>query len=189
MSMNSASTIVEHFFGARVFAVDLVDDEDDRQILLERLAQHEAGLRHRPLGRVDEQQHAVDHLEHAFDLAAEIRVAGRVDDVDLLVAPEHAGVLGEDGDAALALDGVGVHHELARLRGVAEHAGLAQHRIDQGRLAVVDVSDDRDVTDVGTSAHISLYGRYPQEAWFIVARATTYAAGGASSRHERRPPT
>ena len=30
-----------------------------------------------------------------------------------------------------------------------EGAGLAQHRVDQGGLAVVDVGDDRDVADVG----------------------------------------
>ena len=43
----------------------------------------EPRLRHRPLDRVDQQQHAVDHAEHALDLAAEVGVARRVDDVDL----------------------------------------------------------------------------------------------------------
>ena len=35
------------------------------------------------LGGVDEQQAAVGHLQDALDLAAEVGVAGRVDDVDL----------------------------------------------------------------------------------------------------------
>ena len=30
----------------------------------------------------------------------------------------------------------------------AEDAALAEHGIDQGRLAVVDVGDDREITDV-----------------------------------------
>ena len=34
-----------------------------------------------------------------------------------------------------------------------EHAGLAQHRVDQRGLAVVDVGDDRDVADVGALGH------------------------------------
>ena len=36
--------------------VDLVDDQDDRQPLLQRLAEHETGLRERALGRVDQEQ-------------------------------------------------------------------------------------------------------------------------------------
>ena len=66
--------------------------------------QDEPGLRQRSLGRVHEQQDAVDHLQPALDLAAEIGVAGRVDDVDLNVAQVDRGVLGEDRDAALTLE-------------------------------------------------------------------------------------
>ena len=66
----------------RVGPVDLVDDEDDGELLLERLAKHEAGLRQRALRRVDEQHDAVDHGQPALDLAAEVGVAGGVDDVD-----------------------------------------------------------------------------------------------------------
>ena len=67
---------------ARVGAVGLVDQEDDREFGLERLAQHEAGLRQRALARVDEQHDAVDHGQAALDLAAEVGVAGGVDHVD-----------------------------------------------------------------------------------------------------------
>jgi hypothetical protein len=42
----------------------------------QRLLGHEAGLRHRAFDRVDQQHHAVDHAEHALDLAAEVGVAG-----------------------------------------------------------------------------------------------------------------
>jgi hypothetical protein len=35
----------------------------------------------------------------------------------------------------------------------AEGAGLAQHGVDQGGLAVIDVSDDRDVSDGVTPRH------------------------------------
>ena len=78
--------VVDDLGDAGVGAVDLVDHEDHRQLGLERLAQHEAGLRERALGGVDEQQHAVDHRQRPLDLAAEVGVAGRVDDVDRHVA-------------------------------------------------------------------------------------------------------
>jgi hypothetical protein len=75
-------------------------------------------------------------------------VAGGVDDVDLDVAVRDGGVLGEDGDAALALQVVAVHH--ARLRDLvgAEALGLLEHGVHEGGLAVVDVGDDGDVADV-----------------------------------------
>ena len=96
--------LVHDLLGARVVAVDLVDDEDDGQPRLQRLAEDEARLRQRPLGRVDEQEDAVDHRQPALDLAAEVGVAGRVDDVELHVADADGGVLGEDRDPLLALE-------------------------------------------------------------------------------------
>jgi hypothetical protein len=53
----------------------------------QRLAGDELGLRHRAFGAVDQQDHAVDHREDALDLAAEVGVAGGVDDVDARALP------------------------------------------------------------------------------------------------------
>ena len=64
-------------------------------------------------------------------------------------------VLGQDGDAALALQVVAVHHALGHLLVVAEGAGLAQQLVDQRGLAVVDVGDDGDV------AKFAGHGAYP----------------------------
>ena len=70
----------------------------------ERLAQHEPRLRQRALGGVDEQEAAVGHRQHALDLAAEVGVAGRVDQVDLgIVGQPERDVLGQDRDAAFPL--------------------------------------------------------------------------------------
>ena len=140
---------------ARVGAVGLVDQQDDGQLRLERLAQHEAGLRQRALARVDEQDDAVDHRQAALDLAAEVGVAGGVDDVDrdravggVRALVRDRRVLGEDRDALLALEVVRVHGALFHVLVRAEGAGLAQHGVDERRLAVVDVGDDRDVAEV-----------------------------------------
>src|SRR3954454_12969335 len=132
----------------RVAAIDLVDHEHDRQLQLQRLSQDEPRLRQRPLGRVDEQQHAVHHRQGALHLAAEVGVARRVDDVDPRVAERHCRVLGEDRDALLALEIHRVHHALGNVLVLAERAGLPEHRVDQRRLPVVDVRDDRDVPQV-----------------------------------------
>ena len=55
------------------------------------------------------------------------------------------GVLGQDGDAALALEVVVVHRALGDPLVRAERAALVQQRVDQRGLAVVDVGDDGDV--------------------------------------------
>ena len=101
-----------------------------------------------PSDGVDEQQHAVDHRQPALDLAAEVGVAGRVDDVELDVAVADRGVLGEDRDALLALEVHRVHDALVDVLVGAEGARLPEHGVDERRLAVVDVGDDGDVAEV-----------------------------------------
>ena len=121
---------------------------------VERLAQHEPGLRQRALGRVDQQQHPVDHGQAALHLAAEVGVPGRVDDVDdcdrsVGVVAVHGGVLGQDGDALFLFQVTAVHDAfMGVVAAVGQGAGLPQHRIDQGGLAVVDVGDDGDIAEI-----------------------------------------
>ena len=123
---------------------------------LQRLGQDEPGLGHGAFKAVHQQQHAVHHFEDALHLAAKVGVAGGVDDVDLGVAVMHGGVLGQDGDAALALQVVGVHHAVGDLLVGTQDVALLEHLVDQGRLAVVDVGDNSNITDIfpdhGTSS-------------------------------------
>jgi hypothetical protein len=62
--------------------------------------------------------------------------------------PHDRGRLGEDRDAALALQVVRVHRAFGDALVLAERAGLLQQAVDQRGLAVVDVGDDRDVAQV-----------------------------------------
>ncbi len=143
---------VEHFVDdfdrSRVGAVDLVDDDDGLETHLERLGDDELGLRQRTFGGVDQHQGAVHHVEDALHLAAEIGVAGSVDDVDAGVFPDHRGGLGQDGDAALALEVVGIHGALDHALVLAVGAGLLQQPVDQRGFAMVDVRDDGDVANI-----------------------------------------
>ena len=143
---------VEHFVDdfdrARVGAVDLVDHDDRLEAHPQRLRHHELGLRQRTFGCVHQHQRAVDHVEDALDLAAEIGVAGRVDDIDAGVLPLHRCGLRQNRDAALALQIVGVHRALNLALVVAVDAGLLQQAVNQRGLAVVDVGDDGDVAEV-----------------------------------------
>ena len=84
-SIRSSSTSSTTSWMRCVGAVDLVDDNDDAGgPAPARLLQHEARLRHGAFGGVHQQDNAVDHLEHALHLAAEVGVARGIDDVDLV---------------------------------------------------------------------------------------------------------
>ncbi len=139
---------VQHLVRAGVLAVDLVDDDDRLGAVFERLLEDELRLRLRAVVGIDHQQHAVDHLHDALDLAAEIGMAGGIDDVDVVILPLEGGVLGADGDALLALEVHGVHDALLDLLIGPEGARLAQELIDERGLAVIDVGDDGDVANM-----------------------------------------
>ena len=139
--------LVQHLGGAGIGPVELVEHHHRREVPGQRFREHVAGLGQRSLGRVDQQQHAVDQGERPLDLTAEVGVARRVDEVDLDALPHHRGGLGEDGDAPLALLVAGVHHPIdQRLVGGEDPRG-AQQPIHQGGLAMVDVRDERDVAE------------------------------------------
>ena len=148
--------LVDHILRPGIGAVYLVDHQDGFEPVLQGLGQHEPRLRHRPVERIDDQQHAVGHLEHPLDLAAKIGVARRIDDIDLVppavaVAVLDGAVLAEDRDAALPFERIGVHDQAVVAAGhliqlfLPEHARLVQKLVHQRRLAVVYMGDNRHV--------------------------------------------
>src|SRR5205085_12031912 len=94
---------------------------------------------------------AVQHFQRALHLAPKIAVAGSIHDVDLDAAEAHAGDLGEDGDAALALELVRVHDTLHHGLVVAKDAALFEHGVHQRGLAMIHVRDDSDIANVFVS--------------------------------------
>ena len=137
--------LIDDLMHTCVGPVDLVDDDDDLVPQLQRLLQHKPCLRHRAFGCVDQQQNAVDHFQDALHLAGKVGVARRVDDVDLVILVVNRRILGENGDAALALEIAGVHHALHHSLIFTIHAALLQHLVDQRRLAMVNVGNDGDI--------------------------------------------
>jgi hypothetical protein len=111
-------------------------------------------------------------------------VAGRVDDVDVavLAVPLDRRALGEDGDPALLLEVVRIHRPLLDALVVAEGAGLAEQLVDEGRLAVIDVGDDRHVAEAhGDNARFS----GPQGSWLAERNACRSAVCIAEAYDQR----
>src|SRR5690554_1511751 len=140
---------VEHRVGTCVGAVNLVDDHNRLKSQFERLAQHELRLWHRALKRVDQKQHRVDKFEHTLHFTAEVGVTRGVDDVDTVAFPVDSRAFGHDGNATLFLKIVGVHRALSQLTVAGHGSALLEKLVDKGGLAVVDVRDDGDISNVG----------------------------------------
>src|SRR3989475_4204612 len=97
-------------------AVDLVDEQGGPHPLLERLSDDRLRLRHDPFDRSDEDGDAVDGAHRPRDVATEVHVTGRVDEVDQILAAlevaDHRRNRGVDRDAAGLFLLVVVHEEL-----------------------------------------------------------------------------
>ena len=137
-------------------AVDLVDDDHWRDVLLEGLAQHIGGLRHGAVHGVHQQEAAVGHIHDPFHLAAEIGVSRRVDNIDSDTAVGDGSILGQDGNTALPFKRVGVHYQRTHLLVVPEDLALFQQRVYQRGLAVVDVGYDGQVANVVVLAIVQM---------------------------------
>ncbi len=142
--------LVDHLFGAGVGAIDLVEHQHSRQVQIQRLGQHVAGLGQRALGGIDQQEDPIHHCQRPLDLSAEVGMPGCVHQVDAGALPHHGRSLGEDRDATLSLLVGRIHDALDAGLVRSEYSGRAEHRIDQSRLAMVDVRDQRQISKGGT---------------------------------------
>ena len=131
--------------------VDLVENRDDLEILLDGEVRVDDGLGLHALGGIDDEQRAFTGLERPADLVAEVHVPGRVDEVEhvlLAVVHMHDSDSGSlDRDATLALE----IHRVEELRlglAIADSLGGLKEAVGQRGLAVVDVGDDGEVSDV-----------------------------------------
>src|SRR6266568_9633816 len=92
-------------------------------------------------------RHTSWNCDWSSDVCSSDLVAGGVDDVDAVVAPEAGGGGGGDGDAALALLLHPVHDggALMDFADLVGDAGVEEDALGRGGLAGIDVCHDADV--------------------------------------------
>ncbi len=86
-----ASHRLDDAFRIRARPVDLVDEDQRRDVEPPQGAEQERRLGLDAFDRRDDEDRAVEDAEDAFDLGDEVGVAGRVDEVDREVADEERG--------------------------------------------------------------------------------------------------
>ena len=143
----SVSIWLERAPEVRADAVHLVDEADPRHAVLVGLPPHRLGLRLDAGDRVEHRDRAVEHAQRALDFDREVDVAGRVDDVDAVLAPEAGRRRRGDGDAALLFLLHPVHdgRALVDLADLVRNPGVEEDPLGSGRLPGIDVGHDADV--------------------------------------------
>ena len=120
-------------------------------IKLKRSLKNEASLRHRTFSRVNEKDNSVNHLKNTLNLAAEVSVAGGVDDVDLDVLVVNGGVLCEDGNSALLFKISRVHNSSYGFLIVSVNTALLEHLVNESGLTVVNVCNNCNISQIVTN--------------------------------------
>ncbi len=146
-----------HLFRFRGGQVDLVEHRHDLMIMLDRLVNIGQSLRFHALRRVHDQQRALARGKGTADLIGEVDMARRVHQVQLIglavfrdIVQAHR--LRLDRDPALLLN-VHVIKDLGAHLAVRQAAGPLDQPVRQRGLAMVDMGDDRKVTDVAKLSH------------------------------------
>ena len=138
--------------GSAAGKIDLVENGDDLMPRVEGVIDVRQRLRLDPLARVDHQERALACGERPRHLIGEVDVAGRVHEVEdvglaVLGSVFEPHRLRLDGDAALALDVHGIEHLLDHVA-LRHRPGLLDEPVGERRLAMVDMGDDREVSDI-----------------------------------------
>ena len=137
--------------------VDLVEHRKHFEVLLDRLVAVRDGLCLDALCRIDDEQRALAGGERPGHLVGEIHVAGRVDDVELIVlavgsAEHERHALRLDGDAAFTLDVHGIE-DLSGHLPLRQRSAQLDESIGERRLAVIDVRDDGEIANISLIDH------------------------------------
>ena len=120
------------------------------QVQFESFTKYKFSLRHGTLEGVHKKNNAVYHLQHTLYLAAEVRMAWSVDDIDFYTLVMNCGVFGENRNAALTLNIVGVHDTFLDFLILTENTALFQKLVNKCCFTVIDMGDNGHVTNIFT---------------------------------------
>ena len=143
-----ALDLVEQVERLASMPVELVDERHDGDLPRPADLEELDGLRLHALGAVDEHHGAIRRGQRAVRVLAEVVVAGRIEQVELIAAIGKLHHAGGDRDAALTLERhpvagrVALGAPLLHRPGQAHRAAVEQQLFGERRLARVRVRDD-----------------------------------------------
>ena len=137
--------------------IDLVDHRADLQVVLQGQVSVGQGLGLHPLGGVHHQHRPLAGGQGPGHLIVEVHMARGVDEVEAVGLPVlglvvHAHRPGLDGDAPLSLQ-VHVVQQLGLHLPLLHRPADFDHPVGQGGFAMVNVGNDREISDFGLIGH------------------------------------
>ena len=84
---------------------------------------------------------------------------GCVNNINLYPVMHDRCILGKNRDTPFPLQRIGIHNSFRHFLVFPENMALFEHSIDKGRFTVVDMSDDRNITNI-FSNHFFLSSPY-----------------------------
>ena len=149
---------VERCCGSAIGAIDFIDHDDRANASLQRFFKYKSSLWHRAFCRIDQKQCTIRHTDDPLNLATEVGVTWRIDQVDFHAAILDCNVFGENRNPAFPFQVVRIEDALTAKFGDSVLAALAQQAIDKRRFAMVNVGNDDDVSDIfSTQGYDSLF--------------------------------
>ena len=147
LGLQLVADLVRHALELGAHAVHLVDERDARNAILVGLPPDRLRLRLDSAHRAKNRDRAVQHAQTALDFDREVDVAGRIDNIDPMVAPEAGGRGRRNRDAALLLLDHPVHRRRAfvHLANLVIDPGVIEHALGGGGLTGIDMRHDADI--------------------------------------------
>ena len=145
-----------NFFVSCVRTVGFIYNDDNFMAQLQRFLQNETGLWHWTLEGVYQQDNTVYHFQNTLNFAAEVSMAWGIDNVDFYIFISDCSIFCKNGDAAFFFQVTGVHNTVLYGLVFAESTALFQHLVNQGGFTVVNVGDDRNISQVFSNQSDSL---------------------------------
>ena len=152
----------QHLLPVRSRQVHFVDKQKNGNFIPLQQPPQGLGVALHPVGAADDQNGAVQHLQGALHFCGEVHVARGVQQRQLHAVQGQDGLLGENGDAPLPLQGEGVQKGVPMVHPaqLLDAAAEVQHGLGQGGFARVHVGHDAD----GAFFHESLF-LSPAQLW------------------------
>ena len=143
---------IEYFFvyfvRCTIVFVNFVDHQQGFDPHRQRFSKNETRLRHWTLESIHQQTNSVCHVQYTFNLTSKVGVTRSVDDVDLCSFVSHRYVLRHDGNPSFAFQVVVIHDQFScRTVALVHYLSCFNHFINQGRLTVVNVCNNCDVSN------------------------------------------
>jgi len=144
----TAVVLVLHFVRTAVRLIYFIDNNNWVQAQVQCFLQYKTCLRHWSFKGIHQQTNTICHFQYPLYLTAKVGVTRGIDHINFNAFISNGCILTEDGNAAFSFQVIAVHDQFAGILVVTKGFCGVKDLIYQGCFSVVNVSDDRYISDI-----------------------------------------